>query len=314
MAELNEPSPREQEVHDRKEPRSGSTELVVITGMSGAGRTQAIHTFEDLGYFCIDNLPPAFIHQLVDLTHLPGSHIRKIAVVSDVRAQELFDELAGELHRLEAAGVSFHVLFLEADDEVLVRRFKETRRLHPLSVEGDSVGASIAAEREALADIRGRADLVVDTSDLKPAELRSVIRERFVTDGITDSMAVTVVSFGFKYGVPTDADIVMDVRFLPNPFYIAELRDRTGLEEPVRRFVLEREEAQRFLEEWFNLLDLLLPNYLIEGKTHLVLAMGCTGGMHRSVALAEETARHLAEREYRVAVSHRDISKDRESR
>jgi UPF0042 nucleotide-binding protein len=292
----------------------GSTELVVITGMSGAGRSQAMHAFEDLGYFCIDNLPPAFIHQLVDLTHLPGSHIRKIAVVSDVRAQEFFDELAGELHRLEAAGVAFHVLFLEADDEVLVRRFKETRRLHPLSAEGDSVLDSIDAEREALADIRGRADLVIDTSELKPAELRTVIRERFLTGDIADSMAVTVVSFGFKYGVPTDTDIVMDVRFLPNPFYMAEFRDRTGLEEPVRRFVLERQEAQKFLEAWLSLLDLLLPNYLIEGKTHLVLALGCTGGMHRSVALAEETASHLANKGYRVAVSHRDIAKDRESR
>lgn len=293
---------------------SGATELVVITGMSGAGRSQAIHTFEDLGYFCIDNLPPSFIRQLIDLTHLPGSHIRKIAVVSDVRAQEFFDELAGELGRLEAGGVSLHLLFLEADDEVLLRRYKETRRLHPLCAEGDSVPDAIAAEREALADIRGRADLVIDTSELKPAELRAAIRERFFTGDLIDSLAVTVVSFGFKYGVPTDADIVMDVRFLPNPYYNTSLRDRTGLEEPVRRFVLERQEARSFLERWLDLLGLVLPNYLIEGKTHLVIALGCTGGMHRSVALAEETARFLSGEGYRVAVSHRDIAKDRELR
>lgn len=290
------------------------TELVVITGMSGAGRSQAIHTFEDLGYFCIDNLPPAFIGQLVDLTRLPGSRIRQIAVVCDVRAQEFFEELSGELGQLEAAGIPFHLLFLEADEEVLVRRFKETRRLHPLCAEGDSVVDAIAAEREALAGIRLRADLIIDTSMLKPAELRTAIRERFFTGSLSDSLAITVMSFGFKYGVPTDADIVMDVRFLPNPFYNRSLRPRTGLEEPVRQFVLERGETEEFLEKWFDLLAMLAPNYLMEGKTHLVIALGCTGGMHRSVALAEETARFLSTHGYRVAVSHRDIARDRESR
>lgn len=293
---------------------AGPTELVVITGMSGAGRSTAIHTFEDLGYFCIDNLPPAFIRQLVDLSRLPGSRIRRIAVVCDVRAKEFFEELVGELRRLSEADIPFHLLFLEADDEALVRRFKETRRLHPLSAEGGSVVDAISAEREELADIRERADLIIDTTGLKPQELRSVIRERFFTGSLADSLAVTIVSFGFKYGVPSDADIVMDVRFLPNPYYIPALRERTGLEDPVRRFVLEREEASEFLEKWFDLLEMLVPSYLMEGKTHLVVALGCTGGMHRSVALAEETARFLATHGYRVAVSHRDIAKDRETR
>ncbi len=288
-------------------------ELVIITGMSGAGRSQAIHTFEDLGYFCIDNLPPAFISQLVALTRLPGSRIRRIAVVCDVRAKEFFDEFVGELRTLEESGVSFHLLFLEADDEVLVRRFKETRRLHPLCVEGDSVIDAIAAEREVLTDIRLRADLIIDTSKLKPGELRSAIRERFFTGSLSDSLAITIVSFGFKYGVPTDADIVMDVRFLPNPYYNRDLRERTGLEESVRRFVLEREETAEFLEKWFDLLEMLAPSYLMEGKTHLVIALGCTGGMHRSVALAQETERFLSTHGFRVAVSHRDIAKDRES-
>jgi RNase adapter protein RapZ len=291
-----------------------ATELVVITGMSGAGRSQAIHTFEDLGYFCIDNLPPAFIGQLVGLTRLPGSRIRRIAVVCDVRAKEFFEELTGELRKLEDSGVPFHLLYLEADDEVLVRRFKETRRLHPLCTEGDSVLDAISAEREALAEVRERADLIIDTSVLQPAELRTAIRERFFTGSLADSLAVTVMSFGFKYGVPTDADIVMDVRFLPNPYYERSLRELTGLEEPVRRFVLERGETAEFLEKWFDLLKMLTPSYLMEGKTHLIVALGCTGGMHRSVALSEETARFLSKQGYRVAVSHRDIAKDRESR
>lgn len=300
--------------HASPSEESQATELVVITGMSGAGRSQAIHTFEDLGYFCIDNLPPAFIGQLVDLTRLPGSRIRRIAVVCDVRAKEFFEELSGELRKLEDAGVPFHLLFLEADEEVLVRRFKETRRLHPLCAEGDSVIDAIAAEREALADIRMRADLIIDTSKLKPGELRTAIRERFFTGSLASSLAITIVSFGFKYGIPTDADIVMDVRFLPNPYYQKALRELTGLEEPVRQFVLEREETVEFLEKWFDLLEMLAPSYLMEGKTHLVVALGCTGGMHRSVTLAEETARFLSTHGFRVAVSHRDIAKDRESR
>lgn len=289
-------------------------DLVVITGMSGAGRTRAMHTFEDLGYFCIDNLPPAFIRQLVDLTRLPGSRIRRIAVVCDVRAKEFFEALEGELRHLEEVGVPFHLLFLEADDDVLVRRFKETRRLHPLCADGHSVIEAIAAERQDLVDIRERADLVIDTSELRPAELGLAIRERFATGSLADSLSVTVVSFGFKYGAPSDADIVMDVRFLPNPFYNTAMRERTGLEEPVRRFVIERDETVEFIAKWHELLNAVMPGYLSEGKTHLVIALGCTGGMHRSVALAEETAAFLASQGFRVAVSHRDIAKDRQAR
>lgn len=295
-----------------EEPRN--PELVIITGMSGAGRSQAIHTFEDLGYFCIDNLPPTFIGQIIDLTRLPGSRIRRIAVVCDVRAKEFFEQLSGELYRLEESGIPFHMLFLEADDEVLVRRFKETRRRHPLCEEGDSIVDGIRWERQALASIRLRADLIIDTSKLKPAELSSAIRERFFTGGLAKVLAVTVVSFGFKYGLPTDADIVMDVRFLPNPYYDKDLREHTGLDEPVKRFVLERKETVKFLEKWFALLETLAPSYLAEGKTHLILALGCTGGMHRSIVLAEETARFLSGQGFRVAVSHRDITRDREDR
>lgn len=294
-------------------PQSES-ELVVITGMSGAGRSEAIHTFEDLGYFCIDNLPPSFIGQLVELSQLPGSRIRRIAVVCDVRGKEFFDEMSGELKRLEDKGVPFQLLFLEAEDEVLVNRFKETRRRHPMIEDGGSILDGIRAEREALSEVRRRADIVIDTSDLRPQELRATIKDRYLRENLPASLAVTVISFGFKYGIPVDADIVMDVRFLPNPHYVPELRDLTGLERAVREYVLERDEPKAFLNAWYDLLSAVLPGYLIEGKAHLAVALGCTGGMHRSVVLAEETANFMRGMGFQVAVSHRDIGKDRDRR
>ncbi|HEY5540252.1 MAG TPA: RNase adapter RapZ [Coriobacteriia bacterium] len=300
---LREPSPPE----DR-------AELVVITGMSGAGRSEAIHTFEDLGYFCIDNLPPSFIPQLVDLAVLPGSNVRRLAVVCDVRGHEFFDQLAGEISALEARGIDERVLFLEADDETLLRRFKETRRRHPMCEDGESLVQGIRAERVALEEIRARADIVIDTSVLRPADLRGEIRDRFLAEGMTSTLSITVYSFGFKYGVPADADIVMDVRFLPNPHYDPQLRPFTGLDAPVREFVLSKPETSTFLDRWLPLLDDVVPGYILEGKHHLAIALGCTGGMHRSVALAEATATHLRARGYRVAVSHRDIGRDREVR
>jgi UPF0042 nucleotide-binding protein len=291
---------------------SDRPEVVIISGMSGAGRSEAIHTFEDLGYFCIDNLPPSFIMRLVELAELPDSRIRRIALVSDVRGEGFFDELQGALGSLEDAGVPHRVLFLEADDETLQRRFSETRRRHPLCTEGGTVSEGIDAERERLAGLRGRADMIIDTSPLKPRDLRLAIKERFLADTSPEVLSITVSSFGFKYGTPTDADIVMDVRFLPNPFYNPKLRQHTGLEEPVREYVLGRAETREFVEKWHDLLATLVPGYLAEGKTHLAVALGCTGGMHRSVVLAEETAHYLRELGFRVAVSHRDIGRDRE--
>jgi RNase adapter protein RapZ len=289
-------------------------ELVVITGMSGAGRSEAMHTFEDLGYFCIDNLPPSFIPQLVDLAELPGSNVRRLAIVCDVRGHKFFDQLAGEISALEARGVDERVLFLEADDASLLRRFKETRRRHPMCEDGESIVEGIRAERLALDEIRSRADIVVDTSDLRPADLRAEIRDRFLAENMTSTLSITVYSFGFKYGVPGDADIVMDVRFLPNPHYDPLLRPFTGLDAPVREFVLSKPETMTFLDRWLPLIDDVVPGYVLEGKHHLAIALGCTGGMHRSVALAEATATHLRARGYRVAVSHRDIGRDREVR
>lgn len=290
---------------------SGSErDLVLITGMSGAGRTEAIHTFEDLGYFCIDNLPPALLGQLVELSSLPGSRIRKVAVVCDVRGGAFFKELTSAIEALEAQGERPRILFLTADDRTLVRRFKETRRRHPL-VEAGSVAKGIATERELLRAIEQRADLRIDTSDLQPQDLRALIREEFITAGRESQLMVTVSSFGFKYGVPIDADIVMDVRFLPNPYYVDRLRSKTGLDRAVRSFVFGKPETGVFLERWFALLEFLLPNYLSEGKTALHIALGCTGGMHRSVALAERTADFIRGLGYTVAVSHRDIAKDK---
>lgn len=292
-------------------PEPGApVEIVVITGMSGAGRSEAMHTFEDLGYFCIDNLPPSFLPQITALAALPGSRMRRLAVVSDVRAAEFFDELAGELDGLHERGIAHRVVFLEADDATLLHRFKETRRMHPLCTEGAGLADAIAAERAALRPIRARADLVIDTTGMRPSELRRRLREEFTGESLASSLTVTVSSFGFKYGAPTDADIVMDVRFLPNPYYNAELRPLTGIDEPVRRFVLERSETREFLDAWHALLDVVMPGYLAEGKSHLAIAIGCTGGRHRSVTLAEETAAHLRARGYRVAVVHRDAARE----
>lgn len=301
-----------QPTEDCEEPR-GEAQLVVITGMSGAGRSESMHTFEDLGYFCIDNLPPSLMPQLVALAELPGSRVRKLAVVSDIRGHEFFDELIGQLDALETRGIDVRILFLEADDATLVKRFKETRRRHPLCEEGLPLAEGIRTEREALRPIRERADVIIDTTGLRPVELRRRIREEFVSDSLAEQMTVTVSSFGFKYGPPGDADIIIDVRFLPNPYYIAELRPLTGLDEPVRRYVLGRPETAEFLQRWFALLDTVMPGYVAEGKTHVSVALGCTGGMHRSVALAEATASHLRKTGYRVAVAHRDTTRDTEA-
>jgi UPF0042 nucleotide-binding protein len=302
-------SPRDEEV----DPGVAERDLVVITGMSGAGRSEAIHTFEDLGYFCIDNLPPAFITRLVELSDLPESRIRRVAVVCDVRGRSFFAELSAALDELDKTGTPYRVLYLEADDKTLIKRFMETRRRHPLA-EAGSIAEGIATEREILRAIRERADHIVDTSNLLPQELRAVIRKAFASRSQHDTLNVTVSSFGFKYGIPVDADLVMDVRFLPNPFYVTRLRSKTGLERPVRTFVLDRPETKAFLEKWFDLLDLLMPDYVAEGKTHLHIALGCTGGMHRSVVLAERTAEHMRSHGYAVNVAHRDIGKDKGAR
>jgi RNase adapter protein RapZ len=295
----------------KKEAPHDDLEFTIITGLSGAGRSEAMRCFEDIGYFCIDNLPPMLLSQLAELAALPGSRIRKVAVVSDVRGGMFFDTLLEELAKLRARGVGYQILFLEASEETLVNRFKETRRRHPLAQEG-SIIDGIQRERELLEPFRGQADLVLDTTDLTAGELRDRIRTEFLGAKKKESMFITVTSFGYKFGMPMDADIVMDVRFLPNPHYVAALRTHTGREDVVRKFVLGRSETKAFMKRWLDLLKLTIPDYIVEGKTHLAIAIGCTGGQHRSVTLADETAAFLTKLGYSVGVHHRELDREPE--
>jgi UPF0042 nucleotide-binding protein len=281
-------------------------EFAVITGLSGAGKSETIKCFEDMGFFCIDNLPPSLIPKMAELCSLPGSKIKQVAVVCDVRGREFFDDLFGELQHLNKLEVPYQIIFLEASDEVLVKRFKETRRRHPLSEEG-AIVEGIHKERHIMEQLRGQANLVIDTSNLASFELKDKIRTAFLRqDKEKKSIMITIMSFGYKFGMPLDSDLVMDVRFMPNPHYIESLRCYDGTNENVRDFVLNRAETQDFLEKLRDMLSFLLPRYVVEGKTHLTIAIGCTGGTHRSVAIAEETAKFLREKDYNVVVRHRD--------
>ena len=285
--------------------------LVIVTGMSGAGRTEAMHVFEDLGYFCVDNLPSSLIGSLVDLDGVMREEgrvsDRRLAVVCDARNRDFFGSLAAALADLSGRGVEYSVLFLDADDEKLVSRYKSSRRRHPMCEEGTTIGQGIQRERQLLMELRDAADYVIDTTDMLPQKLRSTIRGLFSTGSERKGLAVTVYSFGFKHGAPYDADLVMDVRFLPNPYYDPELRPLTGLDAPVRDFVRLREETIEFERRWHDLLDVVMPGYVAEGKQQLAIAVGCTGGQHRSVALAESTGDYLKTKGYRVSVAHRDL-------
>lgn len=283
--------------------------LVIVTGMSGAGRTEAMHVFEDLGYFCVDNLPSSLIPNLVELNGTPGTEgeHKRLAVVCDARNGDYFGTLGEQLELLKGAGIDYKMLFLDADDEKLVSRYKSSRRRHPLCVDGTTIAQGIQRERQLLLSLRDDADHVINTTDMLPQKLRTTIRTLFGTGNERRGLAVTVYSFGFKHGAPLDADLVMDVRFLPNPFYDPELRPLTGLDAPVRDFVMLREETIEFLKKWKDLLDVVMPGYVAEGKQQLAIAVGCTGGQHRSVALAEATGDHLKTKGYRVSVAHRDL-------
>lgn len=308
--EVEQPVETAPEATEGAESRSlVGPEVLIITGMSGAGRTEALHALEDLGYYCIDNLPPSMLVPLSELVGLPVNSGRRLAVVCDVRSREFFSELRQELQRLSEREVSFQVLFLDADDDALRNRYSSLRRRHPLSSEVGTVSQAIALERERLGSIRELANVVVDTTELRPRDLRSLLTQEFSSLPPQQGMNVSVFSFGFKYGLPLDADLVIDVRFLPNPYYDPSMRELTGHDAPVRDFVLGREETQRFLDAWYNLLDVTMPGYVAEGKQHLSVAVGCTGGQHRSVALAEATGEHLAREGYRVTVTHRDLTR-----
>jgi UPF0042 nucleotide-binding protein len=279
-------------------------EVVVITGLSGAGRSQAGAAFEDLGWYVVDNIPTALIAKVAELVPAPGLETQKLAVVVGRHAGQL-GELQEAISALRASGEHLKVVFLEASDEVLVRRFEGTRRRHPLGQEG--VLEAIADERRRLEAIKEEADVVIDTSELNVAQLRERLGELFSGDETV--MQILVLSFGFKHGVPLDVDNVLDVRFLPNPYWVEGLRDLTGLDDPVRDYVLDQAEAKEFLERAEHLLEFLVPAYIREGKSYLTIAVGCTGGRHRSVVLAEEIARRLRQMGYGPSTIHRDVER-----
>jgi RNase adapter protein RapZ len=285
-------------------------DLVVITGFSGAGKSTAMNVFEDAGYFCVDNLPPEMIRSLVELFVHKGSKVERAAVVSDVRGGIYFEALQAVVEDLDALGINHHVLFLEAAEQALVTRYKETRRRHPLAPDG-SVTAGVVSERALLEPLRGRADMVIDTTGMSASMLRGKIADEFLPRQSAGRLALTFMSFGFKHGPPREEDLAFDVRFLPNPHYVPELRELTGREQAVVDYVGRDGRLDEFYERLHALLDFLLPQYVKEGKAHLVIAVGCTGGRHRSVTIAEHLAERYSDREdVAVAVAHRDIDKN----
>ena len=284
-------------------------DIVIITGMSGSGRTQAMHVFEDMGYFCIDNLPPRLILQLAQVVGINTGVNRHLAVTCDLRSQGLFDELFDAIAALREHEMSVSIVFLEASDEVLIRRYSENRRRHPLAKPGETTADAIQRERVQLQGVRDRADMIIDTSRMRTSVLRNRLRAAFSELSDQQLMDVHVFSFGFKHGMPVEADLMIDVRFLPNPFYDPEMRTLTGLDKKVSDFVLEHPKTKEFLSAWYQLLDAVMPGYIAEGKPQLSIAIGCTGGQHRSVAIAEATARYLERQQYHVSISHRDLAR-----
>lgn len=287
--------------------RDRDVDIVIITGMSGSGRTQAMHVFEDMGYFCIDNLPMGLILQISNAVGLNTGIGRHLAVTCDLRSQDLFGSLKDTLCELTEHELSYKVLFLDASDEVLVRRYNENRRRHPMALQGESLVEAIAFERAGLEPTKRLADLVVDTSNMLASELRSLIRREFSELSDQQLLEVHVFSFGFKHGMPAEADLLIDVRFLPNPFWDPKMRTLTGNDPIVRDFVIDHPVTRQFLDAWNNLLDVVMPGYIKEGKSRVSIAIGCTGGQHRSVAIANATAELLRGADYRVGVSHRDL-------
>ena len=283
--------------------------LIIVTGMSGAGKSQAVKVLEDIGYFCIDNLPPVLIPKFAELCVKGGERVRHVALIADIRGGQFFDAMSQALQELRKQGVSYEIVFMEASDKVLINRYKETRRAHPLALHG-RISQGIAEERKRLAALREKADFIIDTSSLKTSQLRDILRKRYALNTGRKGLTVTVVSFGFKHGMPIDADIVDDVRFLPNPYYVEEYRHKSGRVPAVRDYVQSFQVTQTFKEKWFDMIDFLLPNYEREGKSQLVIAVGCTGGMHRSVCMAEEMYRHLKETGIDVSIEHRDLAKN----
>ena len=281
-------------------------QFIIVTGMSGAGKTSVVHILEDIGYYCIDNMPPTLISNFITLCQNSNISMEKIAFVVDARSGELVKRLAGEITEFEKSGNKCEVLFLEASDESIIKRYKETRRKHPHSKEG-RIEDGIKIERELLASIRENADYIIDTTGLLTRQLREQVLALFESKKKYENINISVVSFGFKRGIPLDSDLMFDVRFLPNPFYEPELKELTGLDQPVSDYVLKWDVTKTFMEKLKDLISFLLPQYMEEGKMQLVISVGCTGGKHRSVTVAEELGKYLNEHHYFTVVSHRDI-------
>ena len=284
--------------------------FIIVTGLSGAGKTEATRSLEDMGYFCVDNLPPKLIPKFAEACIQSQGKIDKVALVIDIRGGIFFDDLFESLIYLRKQDFKYEILFLDASDEVLVKRFKETRRSHPLAP-GSRIITGINEERNKLREVKDRADIIIDTSKYAIKDLREEMTKNYgdVTEPEKD-LSVTILSFGFKYGIPVDSDLVFDVRFIPNPFYIPELKPFSGNDEPVKRYVLEQEETKGFIKRTDDLLEFLIPNYKKEGKRQLIISIGCTGGRHRSVAIANEIYESLKSRNYNISVEHRDIKED----
>ncbi len=281
--------------------------FVVVTGMSGGGKSTALKMLEDAGFYCVDNLPVSLIDKFVELIAMPNSEITKVALGLDVRAGQSFEEATQILKRLKADGYQLEILFMEADDQVLIKRYKETRRIHPLAADG-RVEDGVKRERAMVEEIRKEADYVIDTTQLLTRELKEELDRIFVQNEEYNSLMITVMSFGFKYGIPADADLVFDVRFLPNPFYIEELKYKTGNEKEVQDYVMGFEESECFMNKLTDMISFLIPNYVKEGKYRLVIAVGCTGGRHRSVTLANELYKRMKNKgNYGMKLYHRDI-------
>lgn len=280
--------------------------FVIVTGMSGAGKSTVLKFLEDMDFFCVDNMPPSLIPKFAEVCLRPGVDIKSVAMGIDIRGGKLFEEL---FTVLSDSDTQYTILFLDAADEVLLKRYKESRRSHPLA-KNDRISTGIEKERELLSEVKRRADYIMDTSQILTRQLKEKLRDIFIDNKDFESMVITVLSFGFKYGIPADSDLVFDVRFIPNPFYIPELRHMTGYDEEVSGYVLKWDASNQFLEKLKDMLAFLIPAYVSEGKNQLVISIGCTGGKHRSVTLANELYGVLKAREHSVIINHRDIDKD----
>ncbi len=285
--------------------------FVIITGLSGAGKSQAVKAFEDLDYFCIDNLPPKLIQKFADLCLQSQEKIDRVAIVTDIRGGVFFDDLVKELEDLDMGEYSYEILFLDASDKVLINRFKETRRKHPLAA-SNLVSEGIKEERKKLDRIKSMAHQIIDTSNLRPKELKEEIVKTYRDRNKKSKLLINILSFGYKYGLPIEGDLIFDVRFLPNPFYIEHLRPLTGKDSSVQEYVLSHSETRIFLKKLKDLIDFLIPYYVKEGKSQLVIGIGCTGGKHRSVTIANDLFETLLKKGHWAVINHRDINRDRE--